>query len=65
MEDNLLVCRAVKLGFLHREEVPEKVAEAILLDEISFYFERFLYARNGYYHEKNYHWCYGRRKCFR
>ena len=31
MEDDFLVCRAVKLGFLSREEVPEKVAEAILL----------------------------------
>ena len=29
MEDDFLVCRAVKLGFLSREEVPEKVAEAI------------------------------------
>jgi hypothetical protein len=33
MEDDFLVCRAVKLGFLSREEVPEKVAEAILLDK--------------------------------
>jgi len=32
MEDDFLVCRAVKLGFLSRKEVPEKVAEAILLD---------------------------------
>jgi len=32
MEDDLLVCRAVNLDFLSREEVPEKVAEAILLD---------------------------------
>ena len=32
MEDDFLVCRAVKLDFLSREEVPEKVAEAILLD---------------------------------
>ncbi|MBC8199464.1 MAG: hypothetical protein H8E80_05395 [Desulfobacteraceae bacterium] len=31
MEDDFLVCRAVKLGFLSREEVPEKVAEAINL----------------------------------
>ena len=30
-EDDFLVCRAVKLGFLSREEVPEKVAEAINL----------------------------------
>ena len=29
MEDNFLVCRAVKLGFLSKEDVPEKVAEAI------------------------------------
>ncbi|MCK4467324.1 MAG: hypothetical protein KAU60_03115 [Desulfobacterales bacterium] len=29
MDDDLLVCRAVKLGFLSREDVPEKVAEAI------------------------------------
>ena len=28
-DDDLLVYRAVKLGFLSREEVPEKVAEAI------------------------------------
>ena len=27
MEDDFLVCRAVKLGFLSREKVPEKVAE--------------------------------------
>jgi len=32
MEDDFFVCRAVKLGFLSREEVPEKVAEVILLD---------------------------------
>jgi len=32
MEDDFLVGRAVKLGFLSREDVPEKVAEAILLD---------------------------------
>ena len=32
MEDDFLVCRAVKLGFLSKEDVPEKVAEAILLD---------------------------------
>jgi len=32
MEDDFLVRRALKLGFLSREEVPEKVAEAILLD---------------------------------
>ena len=31
-EDDFLIYRAVKLGFLSREEVPEKVAEAILLD---------------------------------
>jgi hypothetical protein len=31
-EDDFLVCRAVKLGFLSREDVPEKVAEAILLN---------------------------------
>ena len=31
MEDDFLVCRAVKLGFLSGEEIPEKVAEAILL----------------------------------
>jgi hypothetical protein len=31
MEDDFLVCRAVKLGFLSKEDVPEKVAEAILL----------------------------------
>ena len=30
MEDDFLVCRAVKLGFLSKEDVPEKVAEAIL-----------------------------------
>jgi len=36
MEDDFLVCRAVKLGFLSREEVPEKVAEAILLDRPVF-----------------------------
>ncbi|MEA3414624.1 MAG: hypothetical protein U9R02_00435 [Thermodesulfobacteriota bacterium] len=29
-DGDLLVCRAVKLGFLSREEVPEKVAKAIL-----------------------------------
>jgi len=33
MEDDFLVCRAVKLGFLSKEDVPEKVAEAILLDK--------------------------------
>ena len=33
MEDNFLVCRAVKLGILSKEDVPEKVAEAILLDK--------------------------------
>ena len=32
MEDDFLVCRAVDLGFLSKEDVPEKVAEAILLD---------------------------------
>ena len=32
MEDDFLVGRAVKLGFLSREDIPEKVAEAILLD---------------------------------
>ena len=32
MEDDFLVCRAVKLGFLSKEDVPEKLAEAILLD---------------------------------
>jgi flagellar motility protein MotE (MotC chaperone) len=32
MEDDFLVCRAVKLGFLSKEDVPEKVAKAILLD---------------------------------
>jgi hypothetical protein len=31
-EDDFLVCRAVKLGFLSREDIPEKVAEVILLD---------------------------------
>jgi hypothetical protein len=31
MEDDFLVCRAVKLDFLSREEVPEKVVEAINL----------------------------------
>ena len=31
-EDDFLVGRAVKLGFLSREDIPEKVAEAILLD---------------------------------
>ena len=31
MEDDFLVCRAVKLGFLSKEDVPEKVAEAINL----------------------------------
>ncbi len=31
MEDNFLVCRAVKLGILSKEDVPEKVAEAINL----------------------------------
>jgi hypothetical protein len=30
-DDDFLVCRAVKLGFLSREDVPEKVAEAINL----------------------------------
>ena len=29
MEDDFLVCRAVKLGFLFKEDVPEKVAKAI------------------------------------
>ncbi|MBL7196115.1 MAG: hypothetical protein ISS64_07460 [Desulfobacterales bacterium] len=29
MEDDFLVCRAVKLGFLSKEDVPEKVAGAI------------------------------------
>ena len=29
-EDDFLVYRVVKLGFLSREEVPEKVAETIL-----------------------------------
>ena len=33
MEDDFLVCRAVKLGFLSKEDVPEKVAEVILLDK--------------------------------
>ena len=32
MENDLLVYRAVNLGFLSKEDVPEKVAEAILLD---------------------------------
>jgi hypothetical protein len=32
MEDDFLVCRAVKLGFLSKEDVPDKVAEVILLD---------------------------------
>ena len=32
IEDDFLVCRAVKLGFLSKEDVPEKVAKAILLD---------------------------------
>ncbi|MDI6687092.1 MAG: hypothetical protein QME06_02605 [Desulfobacterales bacterium] len=31
LEDDFLVCRAVKLGFLSKEDVPEKVAEFILL----------------------------------
>ena len=31
MEDDFLVCRAVKLGFLSSEDVPEKVTEAINL----------------------------------
>ena len=31
MEDDFLVCRAVKLGFLSKEDVPEKVDKAILL----------------------------------
>jgi hypothetical protein len=31
MEDNFLVCRAVKLGILSKEDVAEKVAEAINL----------------------------------
>jgi flagellar motility protein MotE (MotC chaperone) len=31
MEDDFLVCRAVKLEFLPREKIPEKVAEAINL----------------------------------
>ncbi|MEA3415451.1 MAG: hypothetical protein U9R02_04730 [Thermodesulfobacteriota bacterium] len=30
MEDDFLVGRAVKLGFLSKEEVPEKVAEVLL-----------------------------------
>jgi hypothetical protein len=34
MKDDFLVCRALKLGFLSREEIPEKVAEAILLDRL-------------------------------
>ena len=29
MEDDFFVCRAVKLGLLSKEDVPEKVAEAI------------------------------------
>lgn len=29
MEDDFLVCRAVNLGFLSKEDVPEKVTEAI------------------------------------
>jgi hypothetical protein len=33
MENDLLVYRAVNLGFLSKEDVPEKVAEAILLDK--------------------------------
>jgi len=33
MEDDFLVCRAVELGFLSKEDVPEKVAEAIPLLE--------------------------------
>ena len=32
IEDDFLVCRAVKLGFLSKEDVPEKVDKAILLD---------------------------------
>ena len=32
MENDFLVCRAVNLGFLSKEDVQEKVAEAILLD---------------------------------
>jgi len=34
MEDDFLVCRAVKLGFLSKEDVPEKVAKAILLNRL-------------------------------
>ncbi|MBU4389122.1 MAG: hypothetical protein KKB23_06245 [Proteobacteria bacterium] len=30
MEDDFLVCRALNLGFLSKEDLPEKVAEAIL-----------------------------------
>jgi hypothetical protein len=33
MEDDFLVCRAVELGFLSKEDVPEKVAEAIAVLE--------------------------------
>jgi len=36
MEDDFLVCRAVKLGFLSKEDVPEKVAEGIFLDRPVF-----------------------------
>ena len=32
MEDDFLVCRAVNLGFLSKEDVPEKVAEILLLE---------------------------------
>jgi len=32
MEDDLIVYKAVNLSFLSNEDVPEKVAEAILLD---------------------------------
>jgi hypothetical protein len=31
MENDFLVCRAVKLGFLSKEDVPEKEADAILV----------------------------------
>jgi len=33
MEDDSLVCRAVKLGLLSKEDVPEKVAEVIAVLE--------------------------------
>ncbi len=32
-EDDFLVCRAVKLGFFFKEDVPEQVAGAILVLE--------------------------------